>query len=493
MLILPGLLLSLAIAAPAPAQTIGNGNDGTILKEIIIFGRHGIRSATSSQSTMAQYSANTYPVFKNTQGNAAPTGYLTPNGQAAAGMLGAYFNAYLSYEGLLTGDPQKDLAVSYFRANSIQRSNVTADMIGVGLIYGSNPPPDASVPVHSYMIATNSAPAVPDPVFDPLLAGVATLSADDVNRAVMSAQGTYGGGTTAITSAYSGELALLSSVLYPPPAQPTNGAQGSPGSVDPTTQAITLTAATPLQPPAPPYYTGNVIDMGGLDATTTANDPFVMQYADGFPIGDGKAFDQNEAAWGLLTADTLSQQTRLNALQINIAMRTPFLDTVQSSNAASHVLRTLEQAVQGGNIAGKFGTAKSRVHVIISSDYYVAGLAGLLNLHWQLPGYQPDFVGPGGALVFELRQVKKTGSHIVRVFYTGQTFDQLRDLTTPLTLQNPPATMQLAVPGGSQPATNLDVTFSTFKNLLSQAIGPPYVQNPAEETPPGVLTGVPTE
>ena len=233
--------------------------------------------------------------------------------------------------------------------------------------------------------------------------------------------------------------------------------------------------------------------MGGLNPTTTANESFVMQYADGFPIGDGKTIDKTEVAWGLLTPDTLSQQTRLNALQINIAMRTPFLDQVQSSNAASHVLRTLEQARTGGNIPGKFGDARSRVHVIISSDYYVAGLAGLLNVHWTLPGYQPDFVGPGGALVFELRQVKKTGAYIVRVFYTGQTFDQLRDLSTPLTLGNPPATLSFMVPGGSQSAANLDVGFSTFRELLTGAIGQRYVQNPAKEVPPPVLNGAPGE
>lgn len=488
--ILSTLFLTIALPASVPAQTTGNGSDGTVLKEIIIFGRHGIRAPTSAPSTLDQYSANSYPVFED-QGQ---TGYLTPNGATAARLLGAYFNAYLVSEGLLTGDPQTDLARTYIRANSIQRSNVTADKLGVGLIYGSNPPAKATVPVHSYDLATADKLAVPDPVFDPLLKGVASIDTDDVNFAVTQAQAIFGGGTTpptALASAYSGELALLSAVLYPPPAQPTNGAQGSPGSLDPTTQPITLTASAKLPPQQPPYFTGNVINMGGLSLMTSANDPFVMQYADGFQIGDGKTFNQNEVAWGLLTPDTLSLQTRLNVLQINIAMRTPLLDRVQSSNAASHVLRTMEQAVTpGATVRGKFGSAKSRVHIIISSDYYVAGLAGLLNVHWLLPGYQPDFVGPGGALVFELRQVQKTGAYVVRVFFTGQTFDQLRNLT-PLSLQDPPATLQLMVPDGSD--SNLDVKFSTFKKLLTQAIGSQYVQKPSKEDPPGVLTGVPGE
>jgi hypothetical protein len=113
-------------------------------------------------------------------------------------------------------------------------------------------------------------------------------------------------------------------------------------------------------------------------------------------------------------------------------------------------------------------------------------LAGLLGAHWLLPGYQPDFCPPGGTLVFELRQVRATGEYLVRVFYTAQTFDQLRNLTT-LSLAEPPATMQLLIPGCSSPATNLDVSFISFSNLLNAAIGLEYVQPFDLETPPGVL------
>jgi hypothetical protein len=135
---------------------------------------------------------------------------------------------------------------------------------------------------------------------------------------------------------------------------------------------------------------------------------------------------------------------------------------------------------------GALGTNQPQALVIVSSDTFVAGLAGLLDMHWLLPGYQPDFCAPGGALVFELRQVKTNGQYLVRVFYTAQTFDQLRNLT-PLTLAEPPATMQLLIPGGGYSATNLDVDFTTFTNLMNAAIGLEYVQPFEQETPPGVL------
>jgi len=452
---------------PVLAQTTNAADDGTVLKQIIVFGRHSIRSATSDTNSLDEYSANPTPGFFG-----VPVGYLTPRGQQAAGLLGSYFHDYLHHEGLLTGDASSDLAHSYFRANIIERSYLTAANFGAGLILGAT-----NIPVHTYNPTPNTAPTNADPVFDPLTAGVAIV---DPVRALTEVQGIFGSGTN-LSSAYSGELSLISEVLYPPGTQPlypgtspTNNAP--PGSFDPTTVPITLATNVP-RPSGPPYSSGGVIDMGGLDSTVTAADPFVMQYADDFPT--------NEVGWGRFTLNTLSQQTRTITLQFSICMRSPYLATVQSSSAASHILRSMLQVTGGVPLDGAFGDPQSQVLVIISSDAYVAGLAGLLNLHWSLPGYQPDFCAPGGALVFELRQVTATGQYLVRVFYTAQTFDQLRNLTS-LTLEEPPATMQLLVPGGSS-TTNLDVDFNTFTNLMNAAIGLEYVQPFDEETPPGVL------
>jgi 4-phytase/acid phosphatase len=181
--------------------------------------------------------------------------------------------------------------------------------------------------------------------------------------------------------------------------------------------------------------------------------------------------------------DTLSQHTRLINLQMAVLMRPPYLARVQSSNAGRHILRSLEESVSGTATNGAFGNPESLIQVIVSSDYYVTGLAGLLDLHWLLPGYQPDFCAPGGALIFELRQVRATGQHIVRIFYTAQTFDQLRNLT-PLTLDNPPATVQLLIPRTSSSTTSLDVDFATFQKLMNDLIDPTCVQPTSEETPP---------
>ncbi len=454
--VLLGLVLAFTVPVTVPvlAQTVTY--DGTTLKQIIIFGRHSIRSSTTCPSQLATYAVQAFPAFE------VLPGCLTPNGQTAETYLGAYFSQYLTYEGLLTGNDQTDALHSYFRSNSIERSWLTALSFANGLI-PSNPPP-----VNSYPIGQT------DPVFDPIAAGVAQV---DPNLAATQVQQMFNSGT-ALSSAWSGEFSLILSTLQPPSLMPSNcPSSSSTPCVDPTAQPITLTA-NPPQSSAPYYYTGGIINEGGLETTLDAADPFVMQYADGL-----------ETAWGELSLDQVSQQTRLVGLHFNIEMRSPYLARVQSSNAASHILRTMQQAVNGVNLRGAFGNAKSRTVVVISSDAYVAGLAGLLNLHWQLPEYQPDFCAPGGALVFELRESSGPKQYFVRVFYTAQTLDQLRNLST-LSLGQPPATMQLLVPGGSNSATDFDVNFGVFQKLMMNAIGQQYVENPRKEVPPEPLAGV---
>lgn len=452
--ILPVLLAELTASTHAPAQTLTN--DDTVLKQIIIFGRHSVRSALLSPAAYAQYSPRPYPDF------GVPAGYLTAHGQQAAVLLGTYYRAYLISQGLLTGDATTDLSHSYFRANSIQRSNVTAMKLGEGLI------PGITIPVHSYPLNQL------DPVFEPIATNVAAI---DTDRAAKEVKAMWGGGT-ALASAYSAEFSLIRSVLFnyqngvqPPPAAP-------PGVTDPTAQPISLNALTSG------VYSGNVVDMGGLSNTQSAAEPFVMEYADGMALPD--------VGWGQLSADNLSQETRIATLSLKIEFMTPYINQVQSSNAAAHVLRSMRQAVLGETIPGAFGDPSSQVIVVTSSDAYVAGLAGLLGLHWQLPGYQPDFCAPGGALVFELRQSKQTGEFLVRAFYTAQSLDQLRNLT-PLSLAQPPQTSQVLIPGGSKPGAGFDVKYETFHKLLHEAIEWKYVQNPSQEVQPGVLTGVPLQ
>jgi 4-phytase / acid phosphatase len=439
---------------PLAAQTLANqATDPTVLKQVIIFGRHGVRSAALPASTLAAFTSRPYPDF------GVPTGYLTVNGAKNEVLLGSYFRAYLTAEGLLTGEHTADAQKSYFRANSIQRSNISAASLATGIF------PSASVPVHSYALGQ------PDPVFDPIAGKIVT---PDLARAAKEVSGIFNG--SSIPATYSSEFSIVRSAIYNYPFYTAPAPPAPPGVADPTTIPIPLTANTAN------IQTANVINAGGLGNTLYAADPFVMEYADGMSLSN--------VAWGQLSLNQLSQQTRIITLDFAIEMTPPYLNQVQSSNAAAHILRSMEQAATGKSVPGAFSAPGTNLLVINSSDAYVVGVAGLLRMHWMLPGYQQDYNPPGGSLVFELRQVRATGEYVVRVYFTAQTFDQLRFMT-PLTASQPLATMQLLIPNGSKSSTDLDVPFTKFKKLLIKAINPHLVQDPSAEVPPGPLTGVP--
>ncbi len=80
------------------------------------------------------------------------------------------------------------------------------------------------------------------------------------------------------------------------------------------------------------------VGLGGLGDVTDAIDPFLMEYATGLP--------DSEVGWGQLTAGSISQIFRLYDLFLDLEFRTPYLASVQSSNVASHIVRSLVQACQ---------------------------------------------------------------------------------------------------------------------------------------------------
>jgi 4-phytase/acid phosphatase len=172
-----------------------------------------------------------------------------------------------------------------------------------------------------------------------------------------------------------------------------------------------------------------------------------------------------------LTAEGISQTSRVSNLAIDLEERTPYLAGVLSSNLASHVVRSMVQAATGNALTGSLGNPTTKLIVLIASDTNISALAGLFDLDWLLPGYQPDFCSPGGAIVFQLRQSQSTGEYIVRASYVAQTLDQLRNLTA-LTLAAPPAGAPVFIPGCSGPNATFDCPLGRFVRLATHQIDP---------------------
>jgi 4-phytase/acid phosphatase len=337
-------------------------------------------------STLNNYSALPFPEFA-----ASGVSVLTPNGGKNETILGSYFRLWLTQEGLLTGNDATDAAFVYFRANDAPLIIGTAQAFAAGML------PAATVNVNSYT------PPASDPLFDPVDAGVVLL---DEGMAVAAVNGRLGSNPQSLASTYAPELALTRSVLFNYPASEAPAPATPTGKVDVTSIPIGVAAGNSTLP----------VNLGGLTAVSAAIDPFVMEYADGLPA--------SEVGWGQLTAGVVSQTFRLYDLLLDLEFRTPYLAGVQSSNVASHVVRSMVQAATGNAMTGSLGNPATKVIVLTASNTNLTGLAGLFHLDWLLPGYQADVCAPGGALVFELRQSQSTGEYIVRTSYVSQTASQ---------------------------------------------------------------------
>jgi 4-phytase / acid phosphatase len=436
-IILTVLCVTFLAAQPAVAQTV----DDTQLKQVIIFGRHGVRSPVLPNDLLNLASALLFPVFTDKSGAPLGGAVLTPNGATIETILGGYFRLWLTKEGLLTGNDAADANFVYFRANDTPLITLTAQDFAAGML------PAAAVTVNTYTAPAN------DPLFAPVAAGVAVL---DYPTAVAAVNGRLGGDPAALASSYAAELALTRSVLFnyplsqtPPPPTPS----GKTDVTDFTSDPITVTAGNSTVP----------VGLGGMGHVTDAIDPFVMEYATGLP--------DSEVGWGQLTAGSISQIFRLYDLFLDLEFRTPYLARVQSSNVASHILRSLLQGATGNIMTGSLGNPSTKVIVLIASNTNISGLAGLFHLDWLLPSYESDVSALSGALVFELRQSQSSGAYIVRVIYIAQTMDQLRNLT-PLTLAAPPPSAPVFIPGCSIGNATFDCPLSKFVAIANQVIDP---------------------
>jgi 4-phytase/acid phosphatase len=416
---------SLAFVPFLAAQSV----DDTQLKQVIIFGRHGVRSPVVDNSTLNNFSAQPFPVF-----SVAGVSNLTINGAKNETILGGYFRLWLTKEGMLTGKDVADASSVYFRANNGQLIIDTAKAFWAGFL------PGATVNVNSYPLQDN------DPLFSPVGAGLAQI---DERMAVAAVTGRLGDSAQSLTTSYAPELALTRSILFNYPVSQTPAPATPAGKLDVTTIPIAITGSS------------SPVDLGGLGTVVIAIDPFVMEYADRMPAAD--------VGWGQLTAGGISQITRLYNLALDLEYRTPYLAAVQSSNLASHIVRTLVQTATGTAMTGALATPSTKVIMLMAANTNITGFAGLFHLDWILPGYQADTAAPGGALVFELRQSQGTGEYLVRTTYVSQTLDQLRNQTG-LTLTTPPAMGPVFIPGCSVRNATFDCPLSGFVRVARHAI-----------------------
>jgi 4-phytase/acid phosphatase len=168
--------------------------------------------------------------------------------------------------------------------------------------------------------------------------------------------------------------------------------------------------------------------------------------------------------WKGVDEQTLTRTFFLHQAEFDLRLRTPYIAKALSSQIAGRLLATLAPGASSSMI----GPADARVVVIAGHDGTLALLGGMLGLEWTLPGYQPNQIQPGAALVFE-RWRRADGVRVIRARFTGQSLGQLR-AATPLSLAAPPSSAPVFIPGCSTATPAFDCPLDKFDAAVGQAM-----------------------
>ncbi|MEA9580649.1 histidine-type phosphatase [Xanthomonas nasturtii] len=406
------------------------------LEKVVILKRHGVRAAMSSPEVLGRYSAHPWPRF------GVPAGHLTENGARLEALFGSYYRAHYAPLGLFDGHGCDSV---YYWANRTQRTIASAQALARTLTPG----------------CTNTVRHVADGASDPLFDGapaVRQLAAADLMRAAIA--GRVGGDVAGWNAAQHDAIDTLQQLLLqcaqrPCPAQAGAGKRRL--DAVPARMGDAHDGIAGVEGPAP--------------AASGISESLLMGWADG----------QDFAAlgWQGLDEASLLRAFAPHQAEFALRLRAPTVARMASSPLAARLLATLQQG-SDSNRGAHANTAHAtpiggdaRLVVLSGHDGTLTLLAGMFDLHWQLPGYQPDQTVPGGALVFE-RWRRADGQRVIRVRYTAQTLAQLRERRA-LTAQAPPPSSPVFIPGCSNATPEYDCLLSTLATLIDAAIDPQYL------------------
>jgi 4-phytase/acid phosphatase len=426
------VLCGLTLVSAMPAGIAQSTTDNSKLKFSLVFIRHGVRSPTKANTAYAPYAVDAWPDWPVDPGD------LTPYGQQLMTLLGSYYSQYFTAQGILTGNEQQDANRIYFYADNAERTLASA----AGLVSGMLPTVGADV--------TSFATGQNDPLFFPVKVG---LGNPDFTLAAAALNGRLGSNPGAMTTANNLQFALLESALLNVPLETaeTNPAVTSGSATSVQAIPLTVTAST----------ASSIVGFSGsVDTASTLTEIFLLEYANGMP--------DSQVGWGRVSHDQIAQLTQLHTLDFDLTDRTPYFAQTQGSNLLLHIKNTLDQAAHGLSVDHAIGSPKNKVVMLVGHDDQLASVGGLLHANWQLPTFAWNDTPPGGAMVFELRQ-QPNGEDFVRLYYLCQTLDQMHN-ATPLSLQTPPVTAPIFIPGASGPDAYFDAPLAEFNKVVDQNI-----------------------
>lgn len=423
LLALASFQLSPLAAAQSAATPAASPNAD--LQLLVVLSRHGVRSPLTKQTDLDRYSAAPWPHWE-----VAP-GLQTAHGNQLIRIFGAWDRSRWSSEGLLSATGCGDADHVTIVADTDQRTRETGKALAEGIF------PGCDVAVHSQ----------PDGAVDPLFRSSNAMGPHgDPALAVAAIEGRIGGDPKELSKVYRQQLAALDRVLAGCGKLPANPNRTSIfdalATVKPGSDQMLTLSHTPL----------------AVGSTLAEN--LLLEYTQGM----------KDPGWGCLDGATLRYLMQLDTAFWEYGSRTPTLSRMNAANLLDHIERTMEQGASGQAVAGAVGKPGDKLVILVGHDSNISAVAGALGIDWVLDG-RVDDTPPGGALLFELWRPRDGGKPFVRLEYTAQTLEQMRNAEA-LTPANPPGVAPIFVPGCSR--QDLSCTWEGFEAAMRAAIDPAY-------------------
>jgi len=421
--------LSLPAAAQSPAAPAASRDAD--LQLVIVLTRHGVRAPIGARDLYGKYAAAPWPAW-----DVSPS-YLTAHGYQLMKLFGAWDRMHFSSGNLFAPTGCADAARVSIVADSDQRTRETGKALAEGMF------PGCAIAVHAGPEGSS------DPLFRPIEAGAVH---PDTALATAAVAGRIGADPNSLTELYRSQLTLLDHALAGCGHAPANA---------PRTSIFDIPATL-----APGSGDSPAALHGPVTIAATIAENLLLEYTQGM--------SQADTGWGCIDGATLRTIMQVNSANWDYAKRTPAVAHIFASTLLDRILKTMQQSVNGDTgaaVPGALSKPGDRLVILVGHDTNIVTVAGSLHIDWVLDGRAND-TPPGGALLFELWRPRDGSKPFVRLEYTAQTLEQMRNSES-LTPANPPAVAPIFVPGCSR--QDLSCTWEDFSATMRASIDPAYV------------------